>query len=339
MSDPEFQTGNCQKHFGRLMGIPLAAVFALFLSGHAAAEYPDKVITIVAPYGAGGSSDIASRTLAKHAEKYTKQPVQVINRTGAGGVVGSASVLAGKPDGYTLLLGRIGSHAVTPARNKKIPYNWDSFTYLGLLELNPLVCVVNANSPYKTIGDLVAKLKSEPGVVNFSSAGVGTVDFMTSYRLLLVTGAGKDAAVHIPAGSGGKAVTSVVGGHTDYTCQNVAPAKGSLESGQLRALMVTTPERLSEFPDVPTAREAGYPDLEGMVGWSVLAAPPNLPADIKSYWVDLLAKIGNDAEWIEAEKKLGSVPYILSPKDTEQFIKRQYDIYSALAQELDLMIK
>ncbi len=103
--------------------------------------------------------------------------------------------------------------------------------------------------------------------------------------------------------------------------------------------MVTTPERLSEFPDVPTAREAGYPDLEGMVGWSVLAAPPNLPADIKSYWVDLLAKIGNDAEWIEAEKKLGSVPYILSPKDTEQFIKRQYDIYSALAQELDLMIK
>ncbi len=323
----------------QMLMMSVAAAFAVFVTSGALADYPEKSITIVAPYGPGGSSDIASRTLARHAEKYVNQPIQVINRTGAGGVVGSTSVLNSKPDGYTLLLGRIGSHAVTPARNKKIPYNWDSFTYLGMLELNPLVCVVNVDSPYKTIDDLVEKLKSEPGAINFSSAGVGTVDFMTSYRLLLVTGVGKDAAVHIPAGSGGEAVTSVVGGHTDYTCQNLAPAKSNLESGRLRALLVTTPDRIPGLPKVPTAREAGYEDLEGMVGWSVLAGPPDLPDAVKSYWVDILAKIKNDAGWVEAEKKLGSVPYIQTPEETEAFIKRQYDIYSQLAQELDLLIK
>ena len=305
----------------------------------ASAEYPTKAITIVAPYGAGGSSDIASRTLAKHAEKYVGKPIRVVNRTGAGGVVGSTSVLKSDPDGYTLLLARIGSHAVTPARNPTIPYTWNSFTYLGLLELNPLVCVVNADSPYKTIEDLVHKLKTEPGTVNFSSAAVGSVDFMTSYRLLLVTGADKDAAVHIPAGSGGKAVTSVVGGHTDYTCQNLAPAKSNLEAGKLRALLVTTPDRIPSLPDVPTAREAGYHDLEGMVGWSAFTAPPNLPDEVKNFWVDVLAKIKGDREWVAATKQLGSVPHVLSPDETLKFIERQYNIYHQLAKDLDLIIR
>jgi tripartite-type tricarboxylate transporter receptor subunit TctC len=319
------------------IGASMAA--ALATAGPVAADYPEKAITLVAPYGAGGSSDIASRTLAKHAEKYVGQPIQVVNRTGAGGVVGSTSVLKSEPDGYTLLLARIGSHAVTPARNPSIPYSWDSFTYLGLLELNPLVCVVNADLPYKTIEDLAKKLKSDPGTINFASAGVGTVDFMTSYRLLLVTGAGKDAAVHIPAGSGGKAVTSVVGGHTDYTCQNLAPAKSNLDAGKLRALLVTTPDRIPSLPDVPTAREAGYPDLEGMVGWSALTAPPDLPKTVKNFWVDVLEKVKNDPEWVAATKKLGSVPYIQSSEETLKFVERQYDIYHELAKELDLIIQ
>lgn len=317
----------------------LSVISICLLATGVNAAYPEKAITLVAPYGAGGSSDIASRMLAKYARKFVGQPIQVVNRTGAGGVVGSTSVLNSKPDGYTLLLARIGSHAVTPARNPKIAYTWDSFTYLGLLELNPLVCVVNAKSPYKTIKDLADKLRNDPGKLNFSSAAVGTVDFMTSYRLLLVVGAGKDAAVHIPTGSGGSAVTSVVGGHTDYTCQNLAPSMSNIQAGKLRPLIVTTPERVPSLPDVPTAREAGYPDLEGMVGWSALAAPPKLPKEVINYWVGVLEKIKNDKDWLAATKKLGSVPHILSPDETKKFVERQYNIYHGLAKDLGLIIK
>ena len=329
---------NVKKVWNATWLVVLSLISICLLGDRAYAEYPEKAITLVA-FGAGGSSDIASRTFAKHAEKFGGQPIQVVNRGGGGGIPGSTSVLNAKPDGYTLLFARIGPQAVAPARNPKIAYTWDSFTYLGLLELNPLVCVVNAKSPYKTIEDLADKLRKDPGKLNFSSAAVGSVDFMTSYRLLLVVGAGKDAAVHIPAGNGGAAITSVVGGHTDYTCQNLAPAMGNIKAGKLRPLMVTTPGRVPSLPEVPTAREAGYPDLEGMVGWSAIAAPSKLPKEVINYWIGLMEKIKNDKDWLAATKKLGSVPHVLSSNEAKKFIERQYNIYNGLAKDLGLIIK
>ena len=145
--------------------IVTAVIFGvlLMIPGLGLAKYPTKPITLVAPYGPGGASDLASRTLAAVAPKYIGEPVVVVNRTGAGGVTGSTYVNKSKPDGYTLLLARIGCQAVAPALNATIPYKWDQFTFLGLLELNPFVYVVKADSPYKTLDDLLKAIKAEPG--------------------------------------------------------------------------------------------------------------------------------------------------------------------------------
>ena len=137
----------------------------------ALAKYPSKPITLVAPYGPGGASDLAARTLAAAVNKYIGQPVVVINRTGAGGVTGSAYVSKRAGDGYTLLLGRVGCSCLVPALNKTIPYKWDDFTFIGMLELNPFVYVVKADSPYKTLKELTDDMKKNPGKLSFSNSG------------------------------------------------------------------------------------------------------------------------------------------------------------------------
>lgn len=132
----------------------------LALSGAALADYPAKPVTLVSPYGPGGAADLAARTIAGTAPAYLGQAVLVVNRTGAAGVTGSTTVAKGKPDGYTLLLARVGSQAAVPAINRKIPYKWDEFTFLGLLELNPFVLVVNADSPIQSLDDVKAAARS-----------------------------------------------------------------------------------------------------------------------------------------------------------------------------------
>ncbi len=302
----------------------------------AAEEYPSKPITIVAPYSAGGDSDLAARNLASTAAQYIGQPIVVVNRTGASGVTGSAFVKNAKPDGYTLLLARVGSQAVTPALQPSIPYKWNDFTFLGLLELNPYVCAVKADSPYKSMKDIVEAIKQNPGKLSYSTAGVGTIHQMGPQMLFSSLGLSKDAATQVPFKGGGEASNAVLGGHVDFGCSNLATVVNYIRAGQMRALMVTTPERYAELKDVPTARELGYPDMEQITGWSALYGPPGMDQAIVDKWAKALAEVAKDKSWLKLTTQLGSVPQIRSPADTAKWAESQFKTYDKLGRELGL---
>jgi tripartite-type tricarboxylate transporter receptor subunit TctC len=338
-----FKQGGKRKMFKRMLLLPAAAVAAgalmvVGLAGAAKADYPTQPITLVAPYGAGGSSDLAARTLAGMIPEYLGQQVLVVNRTGAAGVTGSASVHTADPDGYTVLLARVGSQAVVPAMNPAIPYTWDDWTMLGLLSLDPFVCATGADSPYETLEDLTTAMKENPGTIRAANSGVGTMLDLINHMVLDTQGLDSEAALHVPFDGDGEVTAAVVGGHVDFTCINLAPILGQIQAGNVRALAVTTPDRVDEIPDTPTFTELGYPQMEAGLGWSGIYGPPDMDEAATKAWVDALAQVREDEEWRATVERLGSVPQILSPEDTREFVRQQYTTIRNLVERLDLEI-
>ena len=304
-----------------------------------AQQYPTRPLLIVAPFGAGGDSDIAARNLGAVIPKYLKQNAVVVNKVGASGAIGSEYVKNASPDGYTFLLARVGSQATLPALKPDLPYKWNDFTFLGILELNPYVCAVTADSAFRSFGDLVEGIRKNPGKLRYSTAGVGTIHEMGPQLLFDAQKLGKDAATQIPYKSGSEAATALLGKHVDFSCSNIGTVLNFIKNRQMRALLTTTPERFKDIPDVPTAKEAGYPALERIIGWSALYAPPKMDKKMIAIWGDTLQKVGKDQQWIGATEKIGSVPHIKSPEDTAQYVKDQYETYYKLGKSLGIVLK
>lgn len=325
--------------------IPYAIAFLACLSAIAPTataqshSYPDRPITVVVPFSAGGDADVAARNLAVVAQRTMGQSLIAVNRAGAGGAIGSLVVRGAKPDGYTLLLARVGSQVVLPALQKGLDYKWNYFTFLGLLELNPVVCAVRSESSYKTMKDLVDALRARPGKLNYSTTGAATILNFGPQLLFDVLKLGKGAAVPVAYKGGGEAAMAVLSGDVDFSCGNLTSMIGNIKGGKLHALITTTPERLKDLPDVPTAREAGYPQLEAIVGWSALYGPPGLSKDVIDRWVNTLAAAAKDPQWISATEKAGSIPSVMSPDETEKFAADQYVVYERLGRQLQLELK
>jgi len=314
------------------------ALILMVASTATSAQYPDKPILVVAPFTAGGDSDLAARNLTAVFPKYTGQNGVVLNKVGASGAIGSEYVKKAVADGYTLLLARVGSQATLPALKPDLAYKWNEFTFLGLLELNPYVCVVRADSPYKTFGDLVEGVRKNPGKLKYSTAGVGTIHEMGPQMLFDILKLGKDAGIQIPYKGGGDATVALMSGEVDINCTNLGTALSFIKSGQLRALMTTTPERYKEIPNVPTAKEVGYPQLERIIGWSALYGPPGMDRKLVAYWGGVLQKVAQDPQWITATERIGSVPRILPPEETARFVKEQFETYDRLGKAIGLVL-
>ena len=308
-----------------------ALLVSLCFAGSAGAQYPAKPITLVIPFGAGGDSDLSGRLLAQHAAKYLGNATFVpLNRVGASGSIGTMQVRTAPPDGYTLLVARIATHAIFPALESKAPYKWNEFSMLSLLELNPSICAVRPDSPVKTVQDLTASIRKDPGKLNFSTAGPGTSQNMAAQYLMSLAGLKPDAAVGIHYKSGGEVTTALLGGQVQFACNNATTQVSQIRAGALRGLFVTTPERLAEAPDLPTAREAGVPDMEKIVGWTALMGPPGLPKEVLDRWSAALASLAKDPEWLAAIAKIGGIPAIRSAAETEKYVREQYELYDRL---------
>ena len=320
-----------------LFGVAVFALLALPHGQSMAADYPTKPITLVSPYGPGGAADLAARTVSGTAPSYLGQPLLVVNKTGAAGVTGSFFVSRSKPDGYTLLLARVGSQAGVPAINPNIPYKWDQFTMLGLLEQNPFVLVVNGNSDIKSFADFQKALKGGKKL-SYGSAGVGTLLHIASMVMADTMGIDPKQMRHIPYKGGGKARAAIVGGHVDFMWQNLSGVIGAIESGQLRALAVTTEERVASIKDVPTVDELKYPKMKAIIGWSAIYGPPNLPEPVVKKWVDTLGQLKTNKAWVKFTKQLGSVPDVRSPADTKAFVKSQYTTFKEVVTKLGVTI-
>src|SRR5438477_9839998 len=234
-------------------------IAALLFAGSAfAQDYPSKPITMVLPFPPGGVAEIVGRPLASIMEKSLKQPIVLINRPGAGGAVGMASVAKGPADGYTILMG-LSSISIFPVseriNGKQPPYELKDFAPIALVTADPTVLVVRADGPYKTVKDFVDAAKANPGKINYSSSGVyGTLHV----AMEIVANAAGIKVVHIPYQGGVPAVTALLAGQVEASPQGPAAAIGQIRAGKMRALASWGTERLKLLPDIPTFKELGY---------------------------------------------------------------------------------
>jgi len=315
----------------------LIAAAAMLPAVAFAQPYPSKPIQLVIPFAAGGDSDLSGRLLAQHASKYLGNANFVpLNRVGASGSIGSKLVRDAAPDGYTLLVARIATHAIFPALDSKSPYKWNEFTMLSILELNPFICAVKADSPIRNVQDLFAAIRKDPGKLNYSTAGPGTSQNMAAQYLMSLGGFKPTDAVGIHYKGGGEVTTAVLGGQVNFACNNATTMVSQIRAGALRGLFVTTPQRLPDSPEVQTAREAGVPDMERIVGWTALMGPPGMPKDVVDRWVEVLGRVAKDAEWQAGIARIGGIPAIRSPAETERYVKEQFELYDKLITTLGL---
>ena len=313
-----------------ILAASLAACSAL------AQGYPSKPITFVIPFAAGGDSDLSGRNVAAHASKYLNNvPIVPVNRTGASGAIGAMAVRTAAPDGYTLLVARIATHAILPALESKLQYRWNDFTMLSLIELNPYVCFVKGDSPYRNAADLVAAIRASPGKLNFATAGIGTSQNMAAQYFMTLAGLTKDHAVGIHYQGGGAVTAAVLRGQVQFACNNAPTVIPHAKAGTLRPLFVT-PTRLAEMPEAPSGTEAGFPDMNKIVGWTALMGPPGLPKEVIDRWTGVFAKLAADPDWQQGNARIGGVAAIRSPAETERFVREQFELYDKLVGTLGI---
>ncbi|MGF1500588.1 MAG: Bug family tripartite tricarboxylate transporter substrate binding protein [Paracoccaceae bacterium] len=322
------------------MRFVFAGLAAGLLATAAAADYPERSITMVIPYGAGGATDISARTMAEPLGSLVPEPVVMINRTGAGGATGSVSVKNADADGYTMLFARVGSHSVNPAMKAALPYTLDDFDFVGVYEINPVACAVNPESGIASMADLIARVKAEPGTVAYSSSGVGSLLHIAGAMVLKSFGIENplEDAVHIPLKGGGAAATAVLAGTADFICTNSSALASFVGNAQLTPLMVTTPEPVAGF-DAPTAASLGHPELEQLVGWTGIAGPKGIPEEVSTAWRGWLADVAADDDFVSAMEARGSVIRLMDPAESNAFITGQYEVFRTLVDDLDMRIE
>jgi tripartite-type tricarboxylate transporter receptor subunit TctC len=314
----------------------LSAVLWLAAASAMAQGYPTRPIQFVIPFGAGGDSDLSGRNVAQTASKYLNNvPIVSVNRVGASGAIGATFVRNAAPDGYTLLVARIATHAILPALESKLPYKWNEFTMISMIELNPYVCFVRSDSPHKAAADLIAEIRRNPGKLNFSTAGVATSQNMAAQYWMTLAGLTRDHAVGIHYKSGGDVTTAVLGGEVNFACNNAPTVIPMAKAGRLRTLFVS-PVRIADLPGVPSAREAGYPGMEKIVGWTALMGPGKLPSAIINRWSEVFARLAKDPDWQAGNARIGGVAAIRSPAETEQYVREQYELYDKLVTALGI---
>ena len=260
----------------------------------ALAAYPDKAIRLIIPYPPGGATDVIGRIVAQRLGEALGQQVIADNRGGASGNIGAEAVAKAAPDGYTLLMGALTSHAVVATLEKgRLRYDLvKDFAPLMVVGAVPLVVVVNPKVPVKTFQQLVAYGKAHPDELNFASSGAGSPQRLAGEVLRREAGI---RIVHVPYKGSGPAMTDLVGGQVNLMVETVPAAQPFIKSGQLRPLAVTTVKRISQLPDVPTTAEAGLPALEISSTFGVLA-PAGTPAAIVERLNAVLARIIENPE-------------------------------------------
>ena len=276
-------------------------------------SYPSKPITMVNPFPPGGVADVVGRPLAALMEKSLKQPVVMINRPGAGGAVGMASVAKGPSDGYTILMG-LSSISIFPVAdrvNGKPPtFELSDFAPIALVTADPTVLVVRTDGPYKTLKDFVDAAKANPGKINYSSSGVyGTLHV----AMEIFANAAGIKLFHVPYQGGGPAVTALLGGQVDALASGPAAAIGQIRGGKMRALASWSTERLKLLPDIPTFKELGY-DAEFYI-WSGVFVSAATPAAIQTRLRAAVREAATSDEFKAAMEKVSTpVAYLDAPE-------------------------
>jgi tripartite-type tricarboxylate transporter receptor subunit TctC len=294
-------------------GVPLMS-FSI-TGAFAETQWPSQLITIVVGVAPGGQADIAARPVALALQKLLGQTVIVENRTGAGGALGAAYVLRSNPDGYSMLMALSAAVVLPEAERvagRKPPYEMSDFSPVARVLADPNLLAVPANSPYKSVKDLVDDAKKRPGEISYASSGVlGGVHICME----MFCEAAGIKLLHVPYRGGSPALTGLMGGDVAATALGAAPLKVYSDGGQLRVLATFGAERHPAFPDTPTFKELGYNDVV-FYAWVGLFVPKDVPGPVKTRLRDAMRSVMNDPEIIAIYTKAGSPPAYL---DTPEF--------------------
>jgi tripartite-type tricarboxylate transporter receptor subunit TctC len=264
----------CQFARCALAGLVLAA---LQNQSASAQDYPNRPITLVVPYAAGGGLDVLARMLALKLSDRLGKPVVVENRPGAGTVIGAASVAKAAPDGYTIMLGTSSPFAINVTLNKNLPYDpAKDFAPIVLTSNAPFLLLVNPDLPVKSVPDLIKLAKQKPGQLSYGSAGPGSPQHLSFELFKMLTGTN---LVHVPYRGDAPALTDLVAGHIPTQFAEPTPVWPLLQGGKVRALAVSSTSRLGPAPEIPTVAEAGVPGFD-FVSWQLIVAPAGTPKDI-----------------------------------------------------------
>jgi len=264
-----------RRHFMKLGSA--VAVSSVPWQAFAQAKWPDKPIRLVVPFSPGGGTDTLARLVAEKVSAATKWSIVVENKPGGGGNIGLDAVAKAAPDGYTIGMGQTANLAVNPTLYKKMPYDaLKDFTPIALVATQPVVLVVRADAPYKTLADLVSAAKAKPGDVSMGSAGSGTIGHLTGE---LLAREAKVKFLHVPYKGAGPALTDLLGGNVQFAFLTLPSIISMLKANRLRALAVTSQKRIAALPNVPTVAESGYKDFV-TESWYGLVGPAKLPAAI-----------------------------------------------------------
>lgn len=277
------------KRFSSIVALALAlALASVTRPAFAQQTYPDRPIRLVVPFAAGGSTDIVARIIAAKMSEILKQQVVVENRAGAGGNAGAAAVARAAPDGYTVLMGTVATHAINPALYTKMPYDpVKDFAPVSLLVNVPNVVVVHPSLNVKSVKELIELLKANPGKYDYASSGIGTPLHLSGALFESMAGV---KMVHVPYKGAGPALLDVVAGQVKIMFDNLPSSIGQIRKGAVVGLAVTTKERSPAAPDIPTVAESGLPGYE-TYSWNAIFAPAGTP----QAYIDILAKAGAEA--------------------------------------------
>jgi tripartite-type tricarboxylate transporter receptor subunit TctC len=259
----------------------LAAISALVSFAAAvpalAEDWPTKPVRIIVPFAPGGTADTLGRLVAMKLSESLKQQFVIENRGGAGGVIGSEIVAKAAPDGYTLVVSGVASHCIQPALSKNVPFDpIKDFTHIALFGGPPGVLAVNPQLHATTLKQFIALAKSEPGKLAYGSPGNGTQGHLIAEQFKQVTGI---RMTHVPYKGASLAVSDLIGGHLQIVSTTLTTAATQIKAGKARALAVSSATRVPDFPDVPTFKELGYPELTATI-WFSLSGPAGMPQDI-----------------------------------------------------------
>jgi len=319
-----------------LSSVGLAALLALpCLAAAQAADYPVKAIRLVVPFAPGGSNDIMARIVAQQFTESMKQQVVVDNRGGASGIIGTDIVAKAPPDGYTILMMSL-TFAVNPSLYKSLPYRTEKdFTPVTLVASAPLMLVVNPSVPAKSLKDLIAYAKANPGKLNFGSGGPGTTPHLAGEMLKTMAGI---QLMHIPYKGGGPALADLIGGQIQLMLENIPSTLPFVKGGKLRALAVSSLKRSALVPDLPTLDEAGLKGYE-IVGWNGLFVPAGTPrAIVARVHAETLKALANPAVK-ERLVGMGADPVGNTPAEFAAFVHAEIGKWAKVVQAAGLKVE
>jgi len=307
-----------------------AAAVALPCAARAQAAWPDRSIRLIVPFPPAGGTDVISREIGGRMATATGWNIVIDNRPGAGGNIGLDAVAKAAPDGYTIGMGQAANLAINPALYPRMPFDpLTDFALISLVATQPNVLVVARGAPYRTVADLVAAGKARPGTLTAGNAGNGTTGHLAAAMFAQAAGI---EVVHVPYRGAAPVITDLLAGRVDMFFANPLAVKGMLESGDVRALAVTSAERSRTFPTVPTVAESGYPGFEA-VNWTGLVAPARTPDAIIARLNEETRKALALPETIARLAAEGSEPFASSPERFRTFLVEEHAKWGRVVRE------